>query len=102
MVSLGKYSRNLTALNLSNCHKITENGVGSLAKGCPNLEVIQVKGCFQLSTKGIRRLTESCANIRELNLQDCKEIDNSSMDLISKLKELQSLELKVLEYLHMF
>ena len=60
---------NLIHLNLSECSKLDDAGVISIARHCPNLGTIQLDWCWEVTDIGVWAIVSSCKFL--INLQLC-------------------------------
>ena len=61
--------RNLLHLNLSECSKLNDAGVISIAQNCPNLGTLQLDWCWEVTDIGVMAVVCSCKYL--INLQLC-------------------------------
>jgi F-box/leucine-rich repeat protein 13 len=83
--ALGKVCRNLEAVNVSGCSKITDHGLKALSH-LRSLVVINVADCVRISDPGIRHIIESPSgpSLRELNLTNCYKISDVTLLRLSQ------------------
>jgi hypothetical protein len=72
----------LQRIVLSNC-KITDQSLGSIAKGCKALTYVNLSGTNCTDT-GVQMLTQGCSNITNLILSNC-QITDLSMKIIAEI-----------------
>ena len=60
---------NLIHLNLSECSKLDDAGVISIARHCPNLGTLQLDWCWEVTDIGVWAIVSSCKFL--INLQLC-------------------------------
>ena len=53
MLALGERCHNLTELNVTGCHFLTDAGVDWLSGGCTSLTALQLGGLFKLTDTGV-------------------------------------------------
>uniref|UniRef100_A0A8C4QDZ9 F-box/LRR-repeat protein 15-like leucin rich repeat domain-containing protein n=1 Tax=Eptatretus burgeri TaxID=7764 RepID=A0A8C4QDZ9_EPTBU len=95
--SLGFLSslHNLTVLNLSQCPRVGESGIKSLAEGnCgPKLRELNLSSCSLVGDRSLQKLAQRCCCLLYLNLSYCNSITNEGLEYLSGLPSLISLDL---------
>ncbi|GAB1524620.1 hypothetical protein RhiTH_007774 [Rhizoctonia solani] len=69
----GPFYRRRTALrhlNLSNCRRLTDVGLASLAYAVPRLEILEVSGIAGIGQPGMAKLMKTCKDIKRLDLEE--------------------------------
>jgi hypothetical protein len=101
--------RNLSALNLNALHRVSGDGVVSVAracgkslaalelywqhalpndalievaKACPGLTALNLSGCQRFEDSGARALARSCGGLRDLNLTRCPLLTDEGLAFI--------------------
>lgn len=87
--------RNLLHLNLSECSKLDDAGVISIAKNCPSLGTLQLDWCWEVTDVGVMAVVSSCKYL--INLQLCGVVRLEGEFLPSVSKCLMGLKLLDLE-----
>ena len=64
----------LINIDLCNCFKVTDVGIGVLAEGCPGLTSIVVRHCFKITDVGIGALAVGCPGLTSIDLCSCSKI----------------------------
>ena len=49
---------------VENCDKVTDAGLGHLAKGCPSLQNITLEDCDKVTDAGLELLRMGCLGIK--------------------------------------
>ncbi|CAE6479295.1 hypothetical protein ACGC1H_006811 [Rhizoctonia solani] len=86
----GPFYRRRTALrhlNLSNCRRLTDAGLASLAHGVPNLEILEVSGIAEIGQPGLVKLLKTCKDIRRLDLEETS-VGDSVLEALTPPMEL--------------
>ena len=85
----------LRSLDLWRCSSLSGRGVAALAQGCPHLEDLDLGWCLnvQASSGAILSLTESCPHIKRLFLTAHRQTGDRELMAISKLSQLQQLDI---------
>jgi hypothetical protein len=84
---------NLEHLNLTYCSDITDKSLIAIANHCPKLTSIILWGCYNITDVGLEALANGCPSINTLNLKCCKKVSNQGVFSLSKLRDLESLNL---------
>ncbi|CCO35840.1 SCF E3 ubiquitin ligase complex F-box protein grrA AltName: Full=F-box and leucine-rich repeat protein grrA [Rhizoctonia solani AG-1 IB] len=69
----GPFYRRRTALrhlNLSNCRRLTDAGLATLAHAVPHLEILEVSGIAGIGQPGLAKLLKTCKDIKRLDLEE--------------------------------
>lgn len=61
-------SKELRHLDLSNCNKVTNNGIRHIGEGCPNLRSITLSSIKKVSDVGVRCLATGCSQLEAINV----------------------------------
>jgi len=72
---------NLTSLNIGNCAKISEEGLGVLARTRPSLMTLSVWSNNSLTNSGLMMLANKLSKLVSLNLGECNIGDSSLVHL---------------------
>ena len=56
MRAVASFSKNLTALDIRGCWRITDKGMALVAEYCPRLKVLNVTDCRDITEKSLARL----------------------------------------------
>ena len=59
-------SKDLRHLDLSNCNKVTNNGIRHIGEGCPNLRSIVLSNIKRVSDVGVRCLATGCSKLEAI------------------------------------
>ncbi|XP_783241.3 dynein regulatory complex subunit 6 isoform X2 [Strongylocentrotus purpuratus] len=82
---LGRYCVDLRHIYVSDCPRITDAALKSLAT-CRNINVLNVADCIRISDNGVRNLVEgpSGPKLREMNLTNCVRVTDVSIMKITQ------------------
>ncbi|KAJ1301827.1 hypothetical protein OPQ81_009055 [Rhizoctonia solani] len=86
----GPFYRRRTALrhlNLSNCRRLTDAGIASLAHAVPNLEILEVSGIAGIGQPGLIKLLKTCKDIKKLDLEETS-VGDSVLEALTPPMEL--------------
>lgn len=78
MLEIGKNLPGLQCLDISDCRKVTDVGVETVANGCPDLRTIYLSRCKNITNKSLAGLSK-CQLLETLVLQGCVNIDDSGL-----------------------
>ncbi|XP_004602328.1 dynein regulatory complex subunit 6 [Sorex araneus] len=73
----------LKDLSLSECYKITCDGIQALCRGSSILDCLDVSYCPQLSDECIKALAIYCVNLTFLSIAACPKITDAAMEILS-------------------
>ncbi|XP_037692401.1 dynein regulatory complex subunit 6 [Choloepus didactylus] len=82
LMTLSRHKK-LKELSLSECYKITDEGIQAFCKGSLNLEHLDISYCFQLSDQIIKALAIYCIRLTSLSIAGCPQITDSAMEMLS-------------------
>ena len=95
LVTIAALFPQLRSLDVSNCHKITNNGLTELVKGCLRLEELSVNNCFDVSDYPILVLCQvGRSRLQKVCVSGTQVSDSSIERLVSEAKSLHTLELR--------
>ncbi|XP_071498794.1 F-box and leucine-rich repeat protein 13-like [Diadema antillarum] len=82
---LGKYCADMRYVYVSDCPRITDASLKSLAT-CRNINILNVADCIRISDNGVRNLVEgpSGPKLREMNLTNCVRVTDVSIMKITQ------------------
>ncbi|XP_049633406.1 dynein regulatory complex subunit 6 [Suncus etruscus] len=75
--------KKLKELSVSECYRITCNGIETFCRGLPCLDCLDISYCPQLSDDSIKALAVYCVSLTFLNIAGCPKITDSAMELLS-------------------
>lgn len=86
-------AKNLTALDLDGCKKISDAALSSIVKNCTQLKVLCLDLSLPMSSPTVELIAQNCPNLESLNLPSSRSISDASLQEIathcSKLKLLR-------------
>ncbi|XP_066210001.1 F-box and leucine-rich repeat protein 13 [Saccopteryx leptura] len=82
LIMLSKH-RKLKELSVSECCKITDDGIQAFCRGSLILEHLDVSYCPQLSNETITALAIYCLHLTSLSIAGCPKITDSAMEILS-------------------
>lgn len=85
--------QHLKGLNLARCHKITDKTIGMIAK-CTRLTHLTLSECGRITDEGVRNLLPLRQTLKSLDLSGCFKITDNGISLIGMFSELTYLNLK--------
>jgi hypothetical protein len=88
---VARHSPNLQSLDLTNCHLITDTGLGHL-RGLSSLQNLDLWGCNRITDTGLGYLS-GLSSLQNLDLAYCRLITDTGLDHLSELISLQNLNL---------
>uniref|UniRef100_A0A7S2W5M0 FHA domain-containing protein n=1 Tax=Mucochytrium quahogii TaxID=96639 RepID=A0A7S2W5M0_9STRA len=84
-------------LDLSGCSRISIKAVKALAENCTSIRSLRLRACKRIATKEsvayLMKVAETCSNIEHLDLRCCNMEDSSLIALVTKCKNLKSLDI---------
>lgn len=84
----------LRTLDLEECNRVSDRGIGAVARGCPKLTALSVANCTRLSGGSLLALAKYCKGLEEINLCFCSEIqDNPVATLVQGCSKLRRIAL---------
>ncbi|KAK4153064.1 hypothetical protein C8A00DRAFT_34246 [Chaetomidium leptoderma] len=84
----------LQGLNISGCHRISNQSLVRLAHRCRYIKRLKLNDCVQLRDEAVLAFAEQCPNILEIDLQQCRLIGNEPVTaLFAKGHALRELRL---------
>ncbi|CAE6490812.1 unnamed protein product [Rhizoctonia solani] len=78
----------LRHLTLSNCRRLTDGGLSSLAHAVPNLEILEVSGIPGIGQPGLVKLLKTCKDIKRLDLEETS-VGDSVLEAITPPMDLE-------------
>eukprot|EP00094_Tigriopus_californicus_P014241 TCALIF_13794-PA protein Name:"Similar to FBXL7 F-box/LRR-repeat protein 7 (Homo sapiens)" AED:0.21 eAED:0.21 QI:0/1/0.33/1/0.5/0.66/3/73/526 len=75
----------LQYLDLTDCPRITDLGLGIILKVTPNLQHLYLRRCLNFSDMGIKYIASHCPSLRELSISDCVQITDFGLYELAKL-----------------
>merc|ERR1719219_3060117 len=76
--------QHLIYLNLSECTKLNDAGVISIANNCPNLGTLQLDWCWEVTDIGVMAVVSSCKYLINLQLCGVVRLEGEFLQNISK------------------
>ena len=74
----------LRTIDLTNCFKLTDDTLFSIAKNCSNLAEIKLSGLFNVSDAGIRVIAEGCPGLTAVDFSLCSRLTDESIKALAK------------------
>jgi hypothetical protein len=69
----------LTKIDLSYCDKLTDGGIGELARHCTGLTTVNLSRCYELTDGGLCELARHCAGLTTVNLSHCNKLTDGGL-----------------------
>lgn len=89
-----KKGRELRALDVAGCEKVSDDGVEILAKHCTQLQSIDLSGCCRVRDRSVYAMSK-ITRLRHIALGGCAEVtDKAFLQLAIGVTELKSLSIK--------
>jgi hypothetical protein len=92
LTHLGKLS-SLTALKLSECWRLSEEGVAALCDLLPSLQVLDLSFCDGVTDGCVKMIAEHLRGLKSLSLEWCQRVGDPGAEELRKLHHLTSLNL---------
>ncbi|XP_002736348.1 F-box/LRR-repeat protein 17-like [Saccoglossus kowalevskii] len=83
LLKLTNISDNVIYLNVSDCRKVTDNGVVAMARQCPNLQELVAIRCTQLTVLSYSAIGEYCHKLHCINVSGNKTFSNECLKKIA-------------------
>lgn len=71
-------------LTLTNCRKLTDNGVSDLVEGSRHLQALDVSELRSLTDHTLLKVAENCPRLQGLNITGCTKVTDESLIYLSK------------------
>ncbi|KAL2794403.1 hypothetical protein BJX66DRAFT_325340 [Aspergillus keveii] len=71
-------------LTLTNCRKLTDNGVSDLVEGSRHLQALDVSDLESLTDHTLFKVAENCPRLQGLNVTGCTKVTDDSLIVISQ------------------
>ncbi|KAL3471568.1 hypothetical protein BJX99DRAFT_250350 [Aspergillus californicus] len=71
-------------LTLTNCRKLTDNGVSDLVEGSRHLQALDVSDLRSLTDHTLLKVAENCPRLQGLNITGCTKVTDESLIVISE------------------
>ncbi|XP_063718166.1 F-box and leucine-rich repeat protein 13-like [Symsagittifera roscoffensis] len=86
--------RSLVVINLADCIRISDTAVRALVEGAsgPIVRELNLTNCIRVTDASILRISQRCTSLRYLSLCHLELLTEASMDFISHIKTLHSLD----------
>ncbi|CAG8452168.1 8020_t:CDS:2, partial [Ambispora leptoticha] len=85
----------LRTLDLTNCEKVSDRSMSSIAKHCSKLRELRVSYCRGVSEVGVREVVDSCDGLTLLDLVGCSGVDRGFLIKCNDEFSLQRRGLKI-------
>ena len=85
--------KKLTYLDLSGCHKITNQTLYYLSQNSFELSSLIMICCFEITDEGIAQLVTGCKKLSTLNFAFCHKLSGDCLTSLASLKTLKKLDL---------
>ena len=69
---------------VENCDKVTDAGLGHLAKGCPLLQNINLTCCKKVTDAGLEHLAKGCPSLQNIDLGNCDKVTDAGLGHLAK------------------
>ena len=66
-----------TNASLSDCGRITDDGVTEVSRGCPHLQSLNLEECGKITDSGVTEVSRGCPHLKLLDLYWCDKITDS-------------------------
>lgn len=97
-LGLGSIARgcpSLRVLSLWNVSSIADDGLIEIANGCHQLEKLDLCGCPTISDKALVAIAKNCRNLTALTIESCPRIGNAGLQAIGQFcPNLKSISIK--------
>ncbi|KAL2268939.1 hypothetical protein VTJ83DRAFT_3785 [Remersonia thermophila] len=91
----------LQGLNISGCHRISNESLIHLAKSCRYLRRLKLNDCGQVQDEAVFAFAENCPNILEIDLNQCRLVTNAPVTALftqgTALRELRLANCELLD-----
>jgi len=64
--------------------RVTDAGLGWVAKACSDLRTLKVRNCFHVSGAGLYMLGYGCPKLSELDLTNCEQLKDNDFKLFAQ------------------
>ncbi|KAL2826066.1 hypothetical protein BDW59DRAFT_171965 [Aspergillus cavernicola] len=71
-------------LTLTNCRKLTDNGVSDLVEGSRHLQALDVSDLRSLTDHTLLKVAENCPRLQGLNITGCTKVTDDSLIVVSE------------------
>ncbi|KAL2836362.1 hypothetical protein BJY01DRAFT_238308 [Aspergillus pseudoustus] len=71
-------------LTLTNCRKLTDNGVSDLVEGSRHLQALDVSDLESLTDHTLFKVAENCPRLQGLNITGCTKVTDDSLIVVSQ------------------
>lgn len=73
----------LTELNLTRCTRVSDRGLGSLAR-LPVLRALSLKQCIPVTNAGVAMLVTGLPRLERLNVEGCVHVTRRVLDAMTR------------------
>lgn len=85
LATLGAHCQTLATLDLSYCEKVTDAGIGYLAKGIGNkLQELILFRCRAVADASLQSLSKYCSELRHLDVTMCKRVTDAGLKALGE------------------
>lgn len=70
----------LEALDVTGCHKITDDGIEVLTIACNGIRTLTLKRLSKLTSRSVNAMARNCKVLRHVDVQNCHHITQLSID----------------------
>jgi hypothetical protein len=75
----------LQSLDSSGSKKVTEYGLGIVARRFPGLKHLNIRGCLQIGDVGLREVGMNCEDLLSLNMSSCQAITGAGLIAVAEV-----------------
>eukprot|EP00095_Tigriopus_kingsejongensis_P010595 maker-scaffold818_size92908-snap-gene-0.20 protein:Tk10595 transcript:maker-scaffold818_size92908-snap-gene-0.20-mRNA-1 annotation:"f-box lrr-repeat protein 7-like" len=72
-------------LDLTDCTRVSDAGLGIILKNAPSLQHLYLRRCVNITDVGIKFVASQCPSLRELSISDCAQITDFGLYELAKL-----------------
>lgn len=83
----------LQELILVGCRNVSDEGIGYICKHQPHLKSLDIRECPDLTNSSVLTVTAYLSQLKNLYMNKCKQVSDKSVMSLSKLKQLEILDL---------
>ncbi|KOS22443.1 SCF E3 ubiquitin ligase complex F-box protein grrA [Escovopsis weberi] len=79
LIALVENNASLLALDISNDKHITEQSIYAIAANCKRLQGLNISGCENISNESMINLAQNCRFIKRLKLNECSQLRDDAV-----------------------
>ncbi|XP_052817875.1 F-box/LRR-repeat protein 2-like [Mya arenaria] len=83
----------LQELILVGCRNISDEGISSVCKYQTRLSLLDIKECPDLTNSSLMTISACLGQLKHLNMHKCKQVSDKAVSTMTKLEEMQTLDL---------